>query len=96
MVLCNPLTCPYFLPDLPHQQSLGASELAPSQVHTLLLVICVFGLVCSAHVGWFVGLVDSFGVKLPKHENTESVFEFLSYYGSNLEFVQTTKYEYLY
>lgn len=42
-------------------------------------LICVTGLsvVCSAHAGWFVGLVHSFRVKLPLHDDTESVFQTL-------------------
>lgn len=49
------LTCPHFLPRSPHQQPLGASELAPSQVHTLFWPVnhslCPCWLVC-----WFGSL----------------------------------------
>lgn len=35
----------------------------------------------------FMVLIHSLRVKLPEHDNAESVFKFLSYNGSNLEFV---------
>lgn len=52
------LTCPYSLLYLTYQQSFGASEVAPPQVHTLLLVIwlCIWSvnhLFCLCVLVWF-------------------------------------------